>query len=301
MRILVTGGAGFIGSHLVERLVEEGHRVLVLDDLSNGSLTNLEKVKNDIIFLKRDVSTCQINSNLDAIYHLACHPRSMSFIDPMRDVDVNVKGMVNMVETAIINKPRIIYTSNSGIYDTTKIPINEDVRDNPTTPYDINKLVGEQYLKLYAKEYGIPYVIFRLATIYGPRQRVSVDWKPVIMEFIGKLSKGEAPTIYWHGNQTRDFVFVDDVVNGLLMALESEDARKKTMILGSGVETSINQLYKIVCKETEEDITPKRGPRARGDIHNMRYDCTLARKLLGWETTITLEEGVREILRRMQG
>ena len=184
-KILVTGGAGFIGSHLVDLLVSKGYEVTIIDDLSNGTIENIACL-DKVTFVKRDISTqfndnYYIEFNTQTIYHLACFPRSQSFINPTRDVEVNINGMVNVLELARRNKSQVIFSSNSGIYDTVKIPINEQAIDKPKTPYDLDKLTAEKYLKLYQDVYNVKYVIFRFATVYGPRQRVSPDWKPVVM------------------------------------------------------------------------------------------------------------------------
>ena len=301
MRFLVTGGAGFIGSHLVERLVSEGNKITVVDDLSNGSINNLSRVQQKITFLRRDVSTpfykeFPKSTNVDVIFHMACFPRSMSFKNPTRDVEVNVNGMVNILELAKKTGAKVIFSSNSGIYDTSKIPINEDAEDTPKTPYDLNKLTAERYLKLYQEAYEVPYIIFRFATVYGPRQKTSPVWKPVVIEFIDKLSKGQAPTIYWDGEQTRDFINVRDLVSALVLAIDSKEAIDETMILGSGTETSINQLYKAVSNQLGVNIEPKRGPKALGDIARMRYDCSRAHRNLGWKPEVSLEEGIAELV-----
>lgn len=272
-----------------------------MDGLNNG-LENLKKVIQKIIFLKYDVfkpfyEIDSSTSKVDVVFHLACFPRSQSFANPIRDVEVNVNGMVNVLEMTRRCKAKVIFSSNSGIYDTSKIPINEEAEDKPKTPYDLNKLTAERYLKLYEEAYGVKHVIFRFATVYGPRQRVSPEWKPVVMEFIDKLSKGVAPTIYWDGEQTRDLIYVSDLVDALVKAMDCEGAVSKTMILGSGVETSINQLYKSVSKHLGVDIQPKREPKALGDIRRMRYDSRKANKILGWKAQTSLDAGVGEILK----
>jgi len=219
MKILITGGAGFIGSHLAEALLKGEHEVTVLDDLSNGTINNLKAIQGEYTLIEADVAkNGTITEKYDTIYHLACWPRSRSFSDPFRDVEVNVNGMVNVLETARKSDAKVIFSSNSGIYDTSTLPITEDSLDNPKTPYDLNKLTAEKYLELYHRTYGIDYTIFRFATVYGPRQRTSEEWKPVVIEFIDKLSKGLTPTIYWNGEQTRDFIYVDDIVINLVSA-----------------------------------------------------------------------------------
>ena len=301
--ICVLGGAGFIGSHLVEMLVSEGNNVTVLDDLSNSTLDNLSYVKHNIHFIKRDVSTPNYANRLgtfDVIYYLPCWPRSLSFSNPIRDIEVNLIGMVNTIRHAEKNDTKIIFSSNSGIYDTSKIPINEDTKDNPKTPYDLNKLTSEKYLRLY----DIPHVIFRFATVYGPRQKTSDRWKPVIIEFIDKLSRGIPPTIFWDGKQTRAFIYVDDLVEALLNAKDNQKAVGETMILGSGAETSINQVYEAICNELDVKIEANHGPKAEGDIRRMCYDCGKAERILGWKAQTSLNDGIKriiEIVRRKEG
>ncbi|MEM2130106.1 MAG: GDP-mannose 4,6-dehydratase [Candidatus Bathyarchaeia archaeon] len=296
-KILVTGGAGFVGSHLVEELVMLGHSVTIVDDLSNGNLQNISSVKDKIHFVHGDVSKpLLVQGDYDAIFHFACFPRSQSFVNPQRDIEVNVIGMVNVLELARKNSAKVIFSSNSGIYDTSKIPINESTPDSPKTPYDLDKLQAENYLRLYNKTYGVKYVIFRFATVYGPRQKVSQEWKPIVMEFITKLKNREPPTIYWDGEQTRDFIYVKDVVKALTLALDCKKAENETMILGSGKETSINELYCIVSRLMNVSIEPKRGPMQLGDIRRMLYDCRKAQGILGWRPEVTLEQGITEIL-----
>ena len=288
MRILITGGAGFIGSHLAEALVKGEHDITVLDDLSNGTINNLESIHGEIKFIRGDVAkNGTITKDYDAIYHLACWPRSRSFSNPFRDVEVNVNGMVNVLEAARKSDAKVIFSSNSGIYDTCRLPITEDSPDNPKTPYDLNKLTAERYLELYYKTYGIDYTIFRFATVYGPRQRTSEEWKPVVIEFIDKLGQGLPPTIYWDGRQTRDFIYVNDVVRNLVLSIKW--ALKGPIILATGKETSIGELYNIVSQKLNVSIQPMRAPMVLGDIPRMQYqDNGLAQ--------ISIDDGIERIL-----
>jgi UDP-glucose 4-epimerase len=301
--ILVTGGAGFIGGHLAEELVSLGHNVTVIDDLSNGRVENLRSVWSNITFIQKDITTpieSWFTENppiFEAIYHLACWPRSRSFVDPIRDVQVNVIGTINVIRLALKTGARVIFSSNSGIYATENIPISENIPDNPKTPYDLDKLHAEKFLKLYGTTFGLDFVIFRFATVYGPRQRVTDEWKPVVMEFIKKLQRRRPPVIYWDGNQTRDFIFVKDLVEALILALNCPQARGETMILGSETETSIDELYSIISKQLDVHIDPIRKPMIVGDIARMCYDCSKAHDILGWKAHTTLEEGIRMILR----
>jgi UDP-glucose 4-epimerase len=302
MEILVTGGAGFVGSHLVDRLVTSGHRVTVIDDLSNGTLENLAAVIDEVTFIQKDITSppetwfAAAPPVFDVIYNLACWPRSRSFTDPKRDVEVNVIGMIHAILLAQDTGARIVFSSNSGIYDTSTIPIDESTGDNPKTPYDLDKLQAEEFLKLYGRTFDLDYVIFRFATVYGPRQRTSEEWKPVVMEFISKLRSGVAPQISWDGEQTRDFVYVKDLVHALMATLGNTRASRQTMILGSGSETSMNTLYSMVSQELGVKLEPRRGPMILGDIARMRYDCRKAEEILRWRPETSLRQGIAEIV-----
>jgi UDP-glucose 4-epimerase len=305
VKVLVTGGAGFVGSHLTDALLAAGHDVTIIDDLSNGSLDNIAHVRDQVTFVEKDITTPPAGwfegdaPAFDVIYNLACWPRSRSFTDPKRDVEVNVIGMVHAIQLALQSNARVIFSSNSGIYDTSNIPISEATSDDPKTPYDLDKLTAEEFLKIYGKSFDLDYVIFRFATVYGPRQRTTEEWKPVVVEFIDKLKKGIAPTIYWDGNQTRDLIFVKDLVKALVLAIDSKDAYRETMILGTGVETSMNDLYGSVSKQLGVDIEPEHGPMAIGDIARMRYDCAKAESILGWKASTPLDDGVAAIIEFM--
>lgn len=310
MKVLVTGGVGFIGSHLVERLVKEGHKVVIIDNLSNGSNENLKGIEYET-WWNIDISSWHLHTDfyetipepIDVIYHLACFPRSMSFDNPQRDVDVNIKGMVNVLELARKNDSLVIFSSNSGIYDTSKMPVTEETSDNPKSPYDLDKLTAEKYLKLYYDLYGIEYVIFRFATVYGERQKVTEDWKPVVMTFIDKTLKNEPLEIHGGGRQTRDFIYVSDIVDALVNVLEKYEKKRhylamnQTMLLGTGVETSIMELAKMtdkICGNIAHSFIYK--PLKLGDIMRMRYPSEKARRILNWKPQVELEEGIKRIV-----
>lgn len=300
MRILITGGAGFIGSHLVKRLFLLGHDVSVVDDLSRGSLDNLPSGLKGVEIA--DISSHRLIRHLtdkpfDIIYHLACHPRSQSLRNPQRDVEVNVLGSVNILEIARRHDSRIVYSSNSGIYAITEETITEDTPDSPQTPYDLNKLWVEKYIQLYHETFGLEAVVFRFATVYGPHQTATEEWKPVVIEFIDKLSRGIPPTIYWDGEQTRDFIYVGDIVDALVTAMDSR-VSVNPIILATGVETSINELYRVVSDVLGVNIPPKRGPPMPGDMRRMSiYSCSKAKKLLNWNPSTPLREGIEETVK----
>jgi len=304
MKILITGGAGFIGSHLTEELVQAGNEVTILDNLSNGCMSNLKNVEKDIQMLKLDISfpLTTIKRHIgkidfDQIYHLACYPRSLSFVDPDRDLMVNARGTLNVLELARANNAKIVFTSNSGIYGEPQyLPIDEKHPDAPSTPYDANKLVSEYYLKVFNKEHGIKSAICRLATVYGPRQRTSPQWKPIVAEFVDKILSGKKPTINWDGLQTRDLIFVKDIVAGLQKAMNSDISDGTVCILGTGVETSIKEIYDAVCELTKMEPGYEKGNKYPGDLRRMRYNSEKAKKLLEFEAKYTVSDGIKQYI-----
>ena len=299
-KCLIVGGAGFVGSHLADGLVARGDEVTIIDDFSNGSKQNIAHLPVDLmkVDISRKFAPAMLrklaDKEFDVIYHLACFPRSMSFDDPFRDVEVNVGGMVNVLELAKRTKSKVIFSSNSGIYGTPeKLPINEDCSDRPSSPYDVDKLAAEYYVKVYSKTFSIPATIFRFGTVYGSRQKVSPTWKPVIAEFVCKMLKKTAPTIDGDGEQTRDFIHVSDIVEALIKAAETE-TDVDPIILSSNTETSIFQLYGTVAKLLEFRKPPKKAPAKIGDVRRMWYDNARAKKVLRWSPKMTLREALKK-------
>lgn len=295
-KVLVTGGAGFIGSHLVDKLIKLGYRVYVIDDLSNGSLDNVCKAAK---FCQIDISDYHnwVHPKFDAIFHFACFPRSMSFRNPQRDIEVNIRGMVNVLEFARKTNTKVIFSSNSGIYGTSeKLPIDESYSDKPSTPYDIDKLTAEYYLKLYHEVYKLPITIFRFGTVYGTRQKTTLEWQPVIATFISQMKNKRTPTVYWDGEQTRDFIYVSDVVNALVKSLATNTGIEP-IILSSNTEVSINKVYSLIASVLEFKRQPIRKPKKIGDVRRMWYDNLKARTVLNWIPQISLEQGILKIIK----
>ena len=309
-KAIVTGGAGFIGSHLVEKLVEEGAKVTVIDDLSNGNLSNLKVVRGKISFLKRDVRKgfyLAPQTGFDELYHLICYPRQISFGDPIKDMQVNIGTAIRSLEFARASGAKMLFTSNTGIVSKPdKLPLDEQSPPNPLTPYDCHKLTVEHLLRTYSKYYGVKTVTVRFASVYGPRQRVNKElgWHPVIPEFCSKLLIGEAPTINGDGNQTRDFLNVHDAVRGVIQAMRSDNQKANNggmFILGTGKETSIGMIFEQIATLLAK---PHRflsdfhvhGPPKPEDITRMLYDYTKAKNTFGFTPQVQLKDGLREVV-----
>jgi UDP-glucose 4-epimerase len=309
-RSLITGGAGFIGSHLTEELVKRGREVVVMDDLSNGRMSNLSTVEHQVAFRKHDITHGLVEleelKNANEIYHLACYPRQISFANPVRDSQVNLIGTILCLELARKTGAKIIYTSNTGIVSNPPtLPVDETFPPNPLTPYDTHKLASEYMMKAYHRFYGVRAVTVRFASIYGPRQCVNekLGWRPVIPEFATKLLEGESPTIDGDGKQTRDFLYVKDAVDGVVRAMECDAPEANSggmFILGTNTETSISELYRVIAALLDVDIKPRHGPRKSEDIMQMRYDYTKAKKTFGFNPSTALEDGLREALRYLR-
>jgi len=298
-KFLVTGGAGFIGSHLCEQLVKDGNQVIILDDFSNGSeenllnLTTIKIIRGSITSLPNDIS----DNAFDGIFHLATHPRSFSLADPLRDVEVNAKGMLNVLELAKKQNIKVVFTSNSGICGTPDyIPVDESHKDKPSTPYDANKLVSEYYCKIYHNIYQTKSIIFRLATVYGTRQRVNVKlgWRPVVATLISDIHSGKKPTINGTGNQTRDLIHVSDIVQGLIKGMNSKIENAEKFLLSTGLETSVNNLLKMIFLVVGKKVEIEQKPETPGDITRMCLSYEKAKKAFGFEPKITLENGIKD-------
>lgn len=299
---LVTGGAGFIGSHLTDELVKGGNRVVVLDDFSNGSEENLAHLK-EISVVKGSITNVphEISSqSYNGIFHLATHPRSFSLSDPYRDLEVNAKGMLNVLELAKKQNIKVVFTSNSGICGMPDfIPVDETHKDKPSTPYDANKLVSEHYCKIYHNIYGTKSIIFRLATVYGTRQKVNLElgWRPVVATLSRNIFYGNKPTIYGSGNQTRDLIHVSDVVQGLINGMKSKIENADFFLLSTGIETSVNKLLELIFEIIGKSSDVIRNPEIPGDIPRMCLSYKKAKEAINFEPKVSLREGIEDYIK----
>lgn len=316
MRILVTGGAGFIGSNLVDTLLREGHTVTVVDNLSTGKFENLYNVKdaareNRFSFLHLDIRDDSLvaafkGKELDAVIHLAAQPDvRVSVKNPVMDADVNILGTINVLQLAVENGvKRFINTSSGGcVYgEPGSLPVSEEAPRRPDSPYGVSKNVAEEYLRYYERAYGIPCCTLAPANVYGPRQNPFGE-AGVVAIFIGKMLAGKEPVIYGDGEQTRDFVFVDDVVDAYLAALTKGDG--EFINIGTGVETSVNELYRSLAEILEFEGQPQYAPPRKGELSRIALRADKAAKVLGWRPRTSLSEGLartvewyRQTLRR---
>ncbi len=290
-KVLVTGGAGFIGGHLVDRLIEAGYKVIIIDNLSGGKKENLNP---KAIFYKIDICNLEkilpLFKGVDYVFHVAALPRvPLSIEKPIETNKVNVDGTLNVLYASYKNKvKRVIYSSSSSVYgEQRSLPLKESMIPNPLSPYALQKLIGEDYCKLFSSLYNLETVSLRYFNVYGPRMDPDGPYALAIGKFL-KLKKECKPlTIYGDGKQTRDFTFVDDVVEANILAMRSKKTGKgETINICYGKNYSINYVAKLI--DGNKVYLPKR----KGEPRHTLGDNSLARKLLGWRPKISLEQGI---------
>ncbi len=303
MKILVTGGAGFIGSHLVDELVKEGEEVIIVDNLSNGYQENINPSAKFYQIDIRDKQLVNIfkREKPEVVFHLAAQINlTKSIEDPLYDADVNILGSLNVFECSrLVGVRKIIFSSSAAVYGEPRyVPVDEDHPLLPTSPYGIGKLAIEKYLYHYWKNFGIDYVVLRYANVYGERQNPKGE-AGVISIFIDKILNGERPTIFGDGSSTRDYVYVGDVVRANLLAMKKE-TKEKVFNIGTGREVSVNKLFEIIKNIIGSDIKPVYGPE-RKEVKRFVMNIEKAKKLLGWKPQVSLEEGIRRTVEFMKG
>lgn len=300
-KTLVTGGAGFIGSHLVDGLLSKGCEVTVIDDLSTGRLSNLGNNKDHITFYKADIRDQQAlekaAKDCDIIFHQAAVvsvPRTVD--NPVDSAMVNEMGTLFVLEAARKNNvKRVILASSSAVYgDDPVLPKNENMNPKPQSPYAVQKLSGEFYACLYHNLYGVETVSLRYFNVYGPRQDPSSHYSGVISIFMARACSKEAPVIYGDGNQYRDFIFVKDVVRFNLMAADADKASGKILNVGTGRFIRINSLWEMISKLAGINIKPEYEPPRAGDIMESVADIDYAGKVLGFKPDYSFEKGLEE-------
>jgi UDP-glucose 4-epimerase len=296
--ILVTGGAGFVGSHIVDRLSPE-NKVTVFDNLFSGSLSNLEKSRDRITFIKGDILDKallrDVVAEVEIVFHLAAHVGNIRSIqDPFFDMDVNIRGTLNLLEACRnSNIKRLVYSSSGAIFGEARyLPIDEDHPLHPESPYAVSKLAAEKYALAFYKVYGVPAAAVRYFNIYGPRQDTS-EYANAISIFLGKFKEGQPITIFGDGEQTRDFVFVEDVATANILAATRPAAAGEIFNIGTGQATSINQIADAIRQISgRESPVIYADPRA-GEVRDSRANIDKARKILGYSPQTDLKEGLR--------
>ena len=307
--VVVTGGAGFIGSHIVDQLIRRGIDTYVVDDLSNGTMENLEQHRNNKLLHVRLGDIKNIGkllsdvSDVDTVFHeaaIASVPRSIA--EPMVVHDVNLNSSVGVLDYCIKkNVRRLVFASTSAVYGIVKVPpAFEGLRCTPGSPYGASKLAVEDYLSAYHNSYGLETVALRYFNVFGPRQKMS-DYSGVITIFINRLLNGERPTIYGDGHQTRDFVHVEDIVQANMLAMESDNAVGESFNVASGDQVSILQLYEIIKDITKaDDVVPEFAPPRAGDVQGTAVSIEKIQGELGYEPKVRFEEGLDELVYSMK-
>jgi UDP-glucose 4-epimerase len=310
--ILVTGGAGFIASHLCDRLLAEGHRVVAVDDLTTGKIANLAEARGygkEFTFLNMDIRAEGLSSLFErhrpeVVMHLAAQAAvATSMEQPGLDASVNILGTLNVLECARrAGVRKIVYAASGGtLYgETKKFPIKESAASagRPVSPYGISKRVVLDYLGFYERYHGLDWMALALANVYGPRQDPHGE-AGVIAIFTSKMVAGEAPTIFGDGNQTRDYVFVDDVVHAF--SLSAERGSGRLVNIGTAIESSVNTLFRMLADNTGFTGEPAHGPERLGDLRRSALDIDLASSVLGWRPWTHLEDGLAETVAFIKG
>lgn len=299
MRILVTGGAGFIGSHIVDAYVAQGHEVLVVDSLWDHGGGRRENVPAQAQFVHMDVRDEHLAQVFQEFkpeivnHHAAQHSVAISSRDPRYDADVNVMGLINVLESAVKVKARkVLFASSGATFGTPDhLPMNEQTPQRPESPYGITKMVSEHYLRFFKSEHGLDFTALRYGNVYGPRQDPNGE-AGVIAIFIGKFLKHEGVRIDWDGEQTRDYVYAKDVARANLLALEKGSGG--CYCIGTNRRTSVNEIYRALVQISGFEAPVTHAPKRAGDARDAQFDPALAKAELGWQPSTQLLEGMRE-------
>ncbi len=296
---LVTGGGGFIGSHLVEHLLDEGHQVRVIDNFLTGRRENLKAYLNQIELYQEDIRNPEairsIVQGVDYVLHQAALPSvARSLIDPLSCHQINTGGTLNLLLAAREAKvKRFVFASSSSVYGANpKLPKQEAMHTEPLSPYAISKLAAELYCQNFYQLFGLPAVILRYFNVFGPRQDPNSEYAAVIPKFIKALLAKEAPTVYGDGEQSRDFTYIDNVVDANLLAVRSPSAPGRIFNIGCSRRTTLNQLLAIMKKITGSSQEAVYTAPRPGDVRHSQADITQARESLGYQPQVSLEEGL---------
>ena len=304
-KVVVTGGAGFIGSHLAEELAGRGYHVIILDDLSTGRMKNVENLlkKENAEFIQGSITDLpllrKLFQNVEYVFHqaaLSSVPRSME--DPLTTNEVNIKGTLNVLMAARENRVRkVVYAASSSVYgDALALPQKEDMPLNPLSPYALTKLVGEYYCNIFHQLYSLPTVCLRYFNVYGSRQDPQSQYAAAVPAFAERVSRNLPPIIFGDGEQSRDFTFIQDVVRANILAAVND--AEGVYNIGSGKSVTINQLAKAILNLMQKDLRPIHEESRPGDPRHTLADISKARSF-GYEPKWTLEDGLRETIKEL--
>lgn len=297
MKILVTGGAGFIGSHIADSFLQEKHEVVIVDNLSMG---RMENVNHNAKFCLMDIRAKELEKVFEREgFDVVCHQAAqmdvrMSVDDPLFDAEVNVLGTLNLLQLCVrFGVKKFLFASTGGaVYGEQEVfPCDENHPTRPVSPYGITKLTAEKYLFYYGIDFGLKYIILRYSNVYGPRQNPSGE-AGVVAIFTHKLLAGDQPVIHGDGNQTRDYIFVEDVARANVKGLEF--SRSETFNVGTGIETDVNTIFHLLNGMTGGKAEENHGPEKQGEQRRSVISYGKAEKLLNWKPRVELKEGLRQ-------
>lgn len=300
---LVTGGAGFIGSHLVHRFVEAGHQVRVLDNFLTGKRENFAAVADQVDLIDGDLcrpEDCKrACDGIDVVFHQGARPSvPLSVESPEISHDVNVNGTFNILMAARDAKvKRLIYAASSSAYGEAVEPSkHEGIVPTPLSPYAVNKLVGEHYLRAFYECYGLETISLRYFNVFGPRQDPKSQYAAAIPAFVAAILRGEPPTVYGDGEQTRDFTYIDNVVHANRLAAEAKETHGEVINAACGNAVTVNQVISLINKLLGKNVAANHVPDRAGDIKHSLADISLAKKVIGYEPIVSFDEGLRQAI-----
>jgi|SRR5438105_893523 len=297
LRAIVTGGAGFVGSHVVESLLARGDDVLVVDDLSTGVRENVaDGARLEVMDVRGPIA--EHFEGAEACFHLAAQADVRVSVErPGLDADVNVLGTINVLEAARRHGTQVVFASTGGaIYGECEAPAPEEAERRPLAPYGVSKLAAEEYVAAYNRLHGSRHVSLRYANVYGPRQDPKGE-AGVVAVFLGRLAVGETPRIFGDGRQTRDYVYAGDVARATLAAV----GREGVFNVGTGIETSVLELYELCRRVAGSELEAEKADERLGELRRSVLDVSLAERELGWRPEVELEEGLRLTWQSLQG
>lgn len=304
-KYLITGGAGFVGSNLARRLLEQGDKVVVYDDLSTGTLDNLEGVKNAGSLLIHEKSILDITAlkralrSVDTVFHFAAIPSvQRSIRDPFASTETNVMGTLNVLEAArTTGVRRVVFASSSSVYgENPTLPKVETMLPAPVSPYAASKLAGEELCRVFFSLHSLETVALRFFNVFGPRQDPTSQYSAVVPKFVTTLMKGRAPVIHGDGKQSRDFTYIDNVLDAAISASTAAKATGEVINIACGSRVTIGGLANFVSAILGREITPKYDKPRDGDVRHSLADIAKAQELLGYRPRVGIEEGLRLVV-----